>query len=66
MRASYAVTGGCALCGMCALDCPAGAIAITNDGALIDRERCRGCGACRENCSWEAIEKIEAEPVKTK
>ncbi len=51
----YEVTRGCTLCGLCAGECPAGAITVTPAGAVIDPERCLGCGICFENCASEAI-----------
>lgn len=40
----------------CVQVCPAGAIASTEQGIVIDRALCTGCGACVDYCPSEAIE----------
>ncbi|MDD6884971.1 MAG: 4Fe-4S binding protein [Eubacteriales bacterium] len=55
----YAVKQGCTLCGMCAMECPVGAITIGKQGAKIDPEKCVGCGNCAMNCASEAIVAVE-------
>ena len=56
---TYQVTQGCTLCGLCAIDCPTGAITVTPKGAVIDGELCAGCGECYNNCASEAITPVE-------
>jgi len=45
----------CAKCGLCELNCPYDAIALTSDGAEVNEILCRGCGSCLANCPSEAI-----------
>jgi hypothetical protein len=46
----------CTGCGMCAQNCPAGAITLENGKAKIDYEKCLGCGFCISVCPFGAIE----------
>jgi len=45
----------CTGCGACAEACPVEAIAVQNDRARIDTEKCVICGACESVCPTEAI-----------
>ncbi len=47
---------GCIGCKLCEKNCEAGAIAVENNLAVIDYEKCTGCGACAEKCPKKAIE----------
>ncbi|MDR0445921.1 MAG: glycyl-radical enzyme activating protein [Oscillospiraceae bacterium] len=38
----------CVKCGACAAGCPAGALRLTEDAIVIDREKCEAHGACEE------------------
>lgn len=59
MAKRYAVKRGCVLCLTCVHECPAHAITMTPDGAVIDPAKCVGCGRCAENCPGDAIVAIE-------
>ncbi len=65
MSKIYRVTKGCTGCYTCIYECPGGAISFGMEGAVIDEEKCVGCGICYENCASEAIEgPLEKDAVK--
>jgi uncharacterized Fe-S center protein len=45
----------CNTCGICVEHCPAGAIQIVEEVAIISRELCMGCLECTHVCPCEAI-----------
>jgi NAD-dependent dihydropyrimidine dehydrogenase PreA subunit len=46
----------CNGCGRCEEVCPHGVFSVTNrKAAIVDREACMECGACRLNCALNAI-----------
>ena len=49
-------SSGCIACGKCSDICRFGAIHISANGvALVDEERCIGCGACVRSCPQHVI-----------
>jgi len=46
---------GCIACGMCAKNCPEQAIAVEENLARIDYEKCTNCGTCAGKCPVKAI-----------
>ena len=58
----YKVDGGCVLCLCCIYGCPVRAIRVEEDvSAVIDPDKCIGCGKCAANCQAEAIVRVERE-----
>jgi len=45
----------CIGCGVCIDECPAEAISMNDDIAVIDVEACTECGDCVDACPSEAI-----------
>jgi Na+-translocating ferredoxin:NAD+ oxidoreductase RNF subunit RnfB len=54
---------GCVGLGSCATVCQFGAITVANGLAVIDHEKCTGCGACVEKCP-KGIIKMLPEQLK--
>ena len=45
----------CTLCGECEKWCPAVAISLGEESAVIDRSKCIGCGQCLAVCRFDAV-----------
>jgi len=45
----------CTGCGSCVDECPAAAISLNNELAVIDESECLDCGACEDTCPGGAI-----------
>ncbi len=45
----------CTACGCCVKWCPASAVTLVNNKALIDKSKCIGCGECIASCRFGAI-----------
>ncbi len=51
----FKVTDACVACGLCAANCPAGAISEKDGKMEINQEVCAQCGLCAANCPAGAI-----------
>ena len=45
----------CTGCGTCIEECPAGAMSLQEDVAVIDEGECIRCGKCHDVCPEEAV-----------
>lgn len=52
---------GCIGLGSCALKCAFGALSVQNGVAVVDREKCTGCGMCVAECPKHIIRLIPYE-----
>jgi len=50
----------CDICGKCVSSCPAGAITLTDDVAVIDESLCTLCKRCIDVCPTGAIKESES------
>ena len=50
---------GCIGCKKCERECPSGAIAVVNNLAVIDYEKCTHCGHCKEVCTTGCIKEAD-------
>ncbi|MEJ2024177.1 MAG: glycyl-radical enzyme activating protein [Deltaproteobacteria bacterium] len=51
----YWTANQCIGCKTCLTVCPEGALAFTEKGNRIDRDRCTGCGLCAQECPAAAL-----------
>ncbi|HIU77463.1 MAG TPA: 4Fe-4S binding protein [Candidatus Pelethocola excrementipullorum] len=51
---------GCMACSACISDCKFDAIDYVNGVAVVDEEKCKGCGKCAKVCPQGIIEMIPA------
>ncbi len=56
--ARKACKNACIACRKCEKLCPCDAIKVTDNCAVIDYEKCTGCGACAEGCPTGCIKKV--------
>jgi uncharacterized Fe-S center protein len=46
----------CTKCKQCMIWCPEGGISMGEDSAIIDSEKCIGCGECLAVCRFDAVQ----------
>lgn len=51
----FVVPSTCIGCGLCVVECPTGAISLSDGKAVIDPETCILCGLCTSSCPTDAI-----------
>ncbi len=56
--ARKACKNACIGCKKCEKTCPHGAIAVDNNLATIDYDKCTGCGTCTEVCTTGCLKKV--------
>ena len=59
--ARKACSNACIGCKKCEKSCEFGAIAVVNNIAKIDYEKCSGCGKCVSNCPTSCIKELFAD-----
>lgn len=55
-------TYGCLGLGTCATVCDFGAISVVDGVAVVDEEKCTGCGKCKKICPKKVIELVPKTP----
>ena len=55
----YKITDRCIACGICADECPVGAISQNGDKFEIDNDQCVECGTCVDVCPNEAPVEVD-------
>ena len=49
---------GCIGCGLCAKNCPQGAITMENNLPVINYDKCNGCKTCVTKCPRKCIKEL--------
>ena len=61
-KRKFRVGEGCALCMTCIYQCPVKAITLVEDAsAVIDEEKCVGCGRCYHSCQPGVITEVNMQ-----
>ncbi len=62
--ARKACANACIACKKCEKACPEGAIAVKDNLAVIDYEKCTGCGLCVDGCPTGCLHKVFLPDLK--
>jgi len=60
------IDDSCIACEACLDRCNVHAISVENDVAVVNRQKCIGCGLCASACPTESIHMVTKSPAEAK